>query len=159
MCLVAVMINLQTRELVLKWMKEKKTQQQIAALVGCNQSAISRLIAKYKKTGSIKNMPRCGRPTPLTKKTLAKLKVELAKKVREANKHYCPIDTKQFSGLIEKAAKKKYSTRHIQRLLHKLDFSRITPRAKHIKNDPAKVKLFREGFKKNSTRSIWVMRL
>ena len=153
------MINLQTRELVLKWAKERKTQQQIAALVGCNQSAVSRLIAKYKKTGNIKNMPRSGRPTPLTKKTISKLKAELTKKVRGANKHYCSIDTKQFSDLIEHTAKKKYSARHIQRLLNRLDFSRITPRAKHIKNDPAKVKSFRKDFKKNSIRSIWVMRL
>ena len=153
------MINLQTRELVLKWKKEGKTQQQIAALVGCNQSAISRLIVKYNKTGSIQNRPRSGRPTLLTKKTLAKLKAELTKKVKEANEHYCPIDTKQFSNLIEGTAKKKYSTRHIQRLLHRLDFSRITPRAKHIKNDPVKVKLFREEFKKNLKRSTWVLRL
>ena len=68
------MIPLQTRELVLKWNNEGKPQQQIAALVGCNQSAVSRLIAKHNKTGSIKNLPRSGRPTPLTKKTLAKLK-------------------------------------------------------------------------------------
>ncbi len=153
------MINLQTRELVLKWKKEGKTQQQIAALVGCNQSAVSRLIAKFKKTGSIKNIPRSGRPTPLTQKTLSKLKAELTKKVRDANEHYCSIDTKQFSDLIKNATKKKYSERHVQRLLHRLDFSRITPRAKHIKNDPAKVKAFREDFKKNLTRSIWVMKL
>lgn len=153
------MINLQTRELVLKWKKEGKTQQQIADLIGCNQSAISRLIVKYNKTGSVKNRPRSGRPTPLTKTTLANLKAELTKKVKEANKHYCSIETKQFSDLIEKATKKKYSARHVQRLLHRLDFSRITPRTKHIKNDPAKVKLFREEFKKNLKRSTWVLRL
>lgn len=153
------MINLQTRELVLKWAKERKTQQQIAALVGCNQSAVSRLLAKFKKTGSIKNLPRSGRPTPLTQKTLAKLKTELTKKVMAANKHYCSIDTKQFSGLIEGTTKKKYSARHVQRLLHRLDFSRITPRAKHVKNDPEKVRLFRENFKKNLNRSTWVLKL
>lgn len=153
------MINLQTRELILKWKKKGKKQQQIADLVGCNQSSISRLIEKYKKTNSIKNRPRSGRPTPLTKKTLNKLKLELTKKVKEANERYCSIDTKQFSELIKNTTKKKYSTRHIQRLLHKLDFSRIIPRAKHIKNDPAKVKSFREDFKKNSKRSIWVARL
>lgn len=152
------MINLQTRELILKWKKEGKRQQQIAELVGCNQSSISRLIRKYNKTGSIKNRPRSGRPTLLTKDTLAKLKQELTKKVKEANKKYCSIDTKQFSDLIEKASKKKYSPRHVQRILHKLDFSRITPRAKHIKNDPVKVQAFREEFKKNSMRSIWVLR-
>lgn len=153
------MINLQTRELILKWKKEGKKQQQIAELVGCNQSSISRLIEKYKKTRSIKNKPRSGRPTLLTKNTLDKLKEELTKKVKEANEKYCSIGTKQFSDLIEKASKKKYSPRHVQRILHKLDFSRITPRAKHIKNDPAKVKAFRKEFKKNSIRSIWVAKL
>jgi len=153
------MINLQTRELVLKWKKEGKKQQQIADLIGCNQSAVSRLIAKFKKTGSVKNLRRSGRPTPLTKKALAKLKVDLTKKVKEANEHYCSIDTKQFSDLIEGTAKRKYSPRHVQRLLHKLDFSRITPRAKHVKNDPEKVRLFRQDFKKNLKRSTWVLKL
>ena len=152
------MINLQTRELMLKWKKEGKKQQQIAALIGCNQSSISRLIEKYEKTGSVLNKPRSGRPTPLTKNTLNKLKRELTKKVKDANEHFCSIDTKQFSDLIQDATKKDYSTRHIQRILHKLDFSRIIPRTKHIKNDPAKVKLFRKEFKKKSIRSIWVMK-
>lgn len=153
------MINLQTRELVLKWKKEGKKQQQIADLIGCNQSAVSRLLAKVKKTGTVKNLPRSGRPTPLTKKALAKLKVELTEKVKKANEHYCSIDTKQFSELIEGNVKKKYTPRHVRRLLHKLDFSRITPRAKHIKNDPEKVRLFREDFKKNEKHSIWVLKL
>ena len=153
------MINLQTRELVLKWTKEGKKQQQIAALVGCNQSAISRLIAKYEKTGSVKNIPRNGRPTPLTKQTLKQLKKGFVKEAKRVNKKFCSIDTKQFSQLIEKETNKKYSGRHVQRILHKLDFSRITPRPQHIKNDPKKVKAFREEFKKNSKQSMWIMRL
>lgn len=153
------MINLQTRELVLKWTKEGKTQQQIAGLVGCNQSAISRLIVKYNKTGNIKNLPRSGRPTPLTKNALAKLKTEFKKKARAANKNFCSIDVKQFSQMIEKEANKKYSTRHIERILHRLDFSRIIPRSQHIKNDPKKVAEFRQEFKKNLKQSIWVMKL
>lgn len=153
------MIHTQTRELVLKWNKERRTQQQIADLAGCNQSAISRLIAKYKKTGSVKNMPRSGRPTPLTKKTLAKLKIEFRKEALAANKHFCSIDVKQFSQMIEKKTRKKYSTRHMQRILHHLDFSRITPRPQHIKNDPKKVQEFREQFKKNLKQSTWIMKL
>ena len=151
------MINLQTRELVLKWKKEGKKQQQIADLVGCNQSAISRLFAKYKKTGSIKNMPRSGRPTPLTKKTLAKLKTEFRNEARAANKNFCSISVKQFSQIIENETKKEYSARHVERILHKLDFSRITPRPQHIKNDPKKVQNFREEFKKNLKRNMWIM--
>lgn len=153
------MINLQTRELILKWKKEGKTQQQISDLVGCNQSSISRLIVKHNKTGSIKNMPRSGRPTPLTKKTLAKLKTEFKKEARSANKNFCSIDVKQFSQIIKKETNKQFSTRHVERILHKLDFSRITPRSQHIKNDPKKVEEFRSDFKKNSKNSIWIMKL
>src|SRR3989338_2680964 len=116
------MINLQTRELVIKWSNDGKTQQQIADLVGCNQSAVSRLIAKHEKTGHIKNLPRSGRPTPLTKKTLAKLKAEFKKEARTANKNFCSVDVKQFSDIIEKKTNKKYSTRHVERVLHRLDF-------------------------------------
>jgi len=153
------MINLQTRELVLKWTNQGKTQQEIADLAGCHQSAISRLIAKYKKTGSIKNRFRSGRPTPLTKETLALLKEDLANKARAANKNFCSIDTKKFSKLIQKKTGKSYTTRHVERILHRLDFSQITPRSQHIKNDPAKVAAFRDQFKKNFKQSTWVMRL
>jgi len=153
------MLNLQTRELVLKWTNQHKTQQEIADLAGCHQSAVSRLIAKYKKTGSIKNRFRSGRPTPLTKETLAKLKEDFAKKARVANKNFCSIDTKKFSALIEQTTHKKYTLRHVERILHKLDFSRITPRSQHIKNDPEKVTAFRQEFKKNLKQSTWVMNL
>lgn len=153
------MIHLQTRELVLKWKKEGKTQQQIAALVGCNQSSVSRLLEKHKKTGNVKNLSRSGRPTPLTKKNLKNLKIEFTKQAKEANKKFCSIDTKQFSEILEKKTNKKYSRRHVQRILHKVNFSRITPRAQHIKNDPKKVKAFRKEFKKNSKQSIWIMKL
>lgn len=153
------MINLQTRELVLKWKKEEKTQQDIANLIGCNQSAVSRLIAKHKQTGSIENLPRSGRPTRLTKKALAKLKTEFRKEAIAVNKNYCSIDVKEFSHIIEKKTSKKYSNRHVKRILRKLDFSRITPRPKHIENDPKKVSEFRTDFKKNLKQNTWVMRL
>ena len=153
------MISLQTRELILKWKKEGKKQQQIADLVGCNQSAVSRLIAKYNRTGDVKNLPRSGRPTPLSNKTLKKLKKEFVKEAKDANKNFCSIDTKQFSEIIERKTKKKYSIRHVERILHKLDFSRITPRPQHIKNNPKKVKEFRTEFKKNFKQNIWVMKL
>ena len=153
------MINLLTRELVLKWKNEGKTQQQIAALIGCEQSSVSRLIVKFKKTGSVKNLPRSGRPTPLTKKTLAKIKAEFEKEARAANKNFCSIDVKQFSQIIEKKTKKRYTGRHVERILHKLDFSRITPRPQHIRNDPKKVGEFRDEFKKNFKQNMWVMNL
>lgn len=153
------MINLETIELVLKWAKQKKSQQEIADLAGCHQSAISRLIAKYKETGSVKNIFRSGRPTPLTRKTLKLLKKDFANKAHTANKNFCSINTKEFSKIIQKKIGKTYTTRHVERILHKLDFSRITPRSQHIKNDPVKVAAFREEFKKNFKQSTWIMKL
>lgn len=153
------MINLQTRELVLRWISQGKTQQEIAGLAGCHQSAVSRLIVKYHKTGSLKNRFRSGRPTPLTRETLELLKEDFVSKARAANKNFCSIDTKKFSELIQKKTGKNYTLRHVERVLHKLDFSRITPRSQHIKNDPAKVAAFRDEFKKNFKRNTWVMEL
>ena len=152
------MISLQTRELVLKWKREGKNQQEIAALIGCNQSAVSRLIAKYKETGSVENLPRSGRPTPLTKRTLASLKREFRRRAKEANQNSCSIDVPQFTQIIEQKTGKKYTPRHVNRILHKLDFSRITPRPKHVKNHPKKVAKFRKKFKKKSSRNTWVMK-
>lgn len=151
------MINLQTRDLVLKWKSRGKTQQEISDLAGCHQSAISRLLAKYNKTGSIRNRFRSGRPTPLTNETLMRLKEDFVKKARAANKKFCSIDTKKFSEIIEQKTGKKYTARHVERILHKLDFSRIIPRSQHIKNDPQKFAAFRLEFKKNLKTSAWVM--
>ena len=148
------MLNLTQRELIVKLSKQRKKQQEIADIIGCSQPTINLWLQREKHGLSLKTLPRSGRPTPLTKKTLTKLKKEFAKKAREANKKFCSINTKQFSQMINTKTNKNYSARHLRRILHKLDFSRITPRSQHIKNDPAKVAAFRQEFKKNSKRSM-----
>ena len=153
------MIPRTSRELVLKWTHEGKTQQQIAALIGCHQTSICRLMRKHTQTGSLDNLPRHGRPTPLTKEILAELKQDFVEKVRSANQKFCSINTKRFSDLLEKKFGRRYTIRHVERILHKIDFSRITPRSQHIKNDPEKVEAFRHEFKKNFKRNTWIMRL
>ena len=148
------MLNLTQRELIVKLSKQRKKQQEIADIIGRSQPTINLWLQREKHGLSLKTLPRSGRPTPLTKKTLTKLKKEFAKKAREANKKFCSINTKQFSQMINTKTNKNYSARHLRRILHKLDFSRITPRSQHIKNDPAKVAAFRQEFKKNSKRSM-----
>lgn len=149
------MIPLQTRKLVLKWNNEGKTQQQIADLVGCNQSAVSRLIKKYNQTGEVNNLPRSGRPTKLTKTRMAKLKSKITAIIKEANEKFCSVSTKQVADLISKEVGKSYSHRHVERLLHKMDFSLVTPRPQHIRHDQKKVDAFREELKKNLRKSMW----
>jgi transposase len=151
------MLNLTQRELIVKLAKQRKKQQEIAEIIGCSQPTVNFWITREKKGSSLKTLPRSGRPTLLTKKTLMKLKREFTRQAKAANKKFCSISIKQFSQIMTKETNQTYSQRHVRRTLHKLNFSRITPRSQHILNDPEKVKAFREEFKKNSKNSIWIM--
>jgi len=151
------MISINERGLILKWKKEGKSQQDIAELLGCNQSSVSRLLVKYKKKGTIMNLPRSGRPTPLDNKTQRKLKKEIEEKIKEARDSFSSISTKQVRVIIQNKLNKLYSPRHIERIMHKLGFSLITPRPQHVRHNQEKVDSFREEFKKNSIRSTWIM--
>jgi len=153
------MLNLTQRKLIVKLSEQQKKQQEIANIIGCSQPTVNFWLQRAKNNLSLKTLPRSGRPTPLTKKTIAILKKEFAEAAREANKKFCSINTKKFSNMIQSRTQRNYSPRHCRRILHKLNFSRITPRSQHIRNDPKKVAEFREEFKKNSKRSIWVMNL
>jgi transposase len=152
------MLNLTQRELIIKLAKQGKKQQEIAGIIGCSQPSVNLWLQREKQGFSLKTLPRSGRPTLLTKKTLAKLKKEFVQEARAANKKFCSINTKQFSEIISTKTKKAYSQRHVRRILHQLTFSRITPRSQHIKNDPKKVKEFREEFKKKLKNNTWVMK-
>jgi len=153
------MINITKRELIVKLAKQGKKQQEIADIIGCSQPTVNLWISREKQGFSLKTLPRSGRPTLLTKKTLMKLKREFTRQARAANKKFCSVNIKQFGQIITKETNQNYSQRHIRRTLHRLNFSRITPRSQHVLNDPEKIKAFREEFKKNSKTSIWVMNL
>ncbi|GEM_PF-2379628 len=153
------MLNLTQRELIVKLSRQQKKQQEIADIIGCSQPTVNMWLKREKQGLTLKTLPRSGRPTPLTKKTLSTLKKELTTKARDANKKFCSITTKQFSQVINSKTNMNYSLRHLRRILHKIEFSRITPRSQHIKNDPVKVAMFRDEFKKNSKQSTWIMNL
>lgn len=151
------MISIKERGLVIQWDDKGKTQEEIAELLGCNQTSIGRIIRKYKRFGSVANLPRSGRPTNLTKQNLARLKDKISTEIKEVNNEYCSVSTRQISKLIHREIGETYSLRHVERIMHKLGFSLITPRPQHIRHDQNKVDKFRDDFKKNFSRSIWVM--
>ena len=153
------MVNITQRELIIKLVKQGKRQQEIAEIIGCSQPTVHLWIQREKQGFSLETLPRSGRPTPLTKKSLAKLKTKITAEVRAANKKYCSLNTKQLSELIRQDIGENYSIRHVERIMHRLDFSRITPRPQHIKNDPKQVATFRKEFKKNLKRNMWIMKL
>ena len=151
------MISINERKLIIKWNNKGKTQQEIAELLGCNQTSVGRLLTKYKSKGTVKNLPRSGRPTNLTKQNLMRLKDKISKQIKEVNNEYCSVSTKQISDIIHQEIGETYSLRHVERIMHKLGFSLITPRPQHIRHDQDKVDKFRDEFKKNFNRSMWVM--
>lgn len=151
------MLTKQQRELIIKLKQDGKRQQQIAHLIGCSQAAVSKWISRHQSGRTLETLPRSGRPTKLNLSKLKKLRSKLLAEVRSANEKYCSLNTKQLAGIIKKEVGKDYSLRHVERIMHKLGFSLITPRPRHIKHDQNKVDEFRDQFKKNSSRSIWVL--
>ena len=151
------MISINERKLIIKWNNKGKTQQEIAELLGCNQTSVGRLLAKYISKGTVKNLPRSGRPTNLTKQNLMRLKDKISKQIKEVNNEYCSVSTKRISEIIHQEIGETYSLRHVERIMHRLGFSLITPRPQHIRRNQEKVDRFRDEFKKNSNRSIWAV--
>lgn len=151
------MLTIKERKLILQWNHKGKTQQEIAELLGCNQASVSRLLTKYKRKGVVSNLPRSGRPTKLTKQNLVRLKNKILAKIRSLNDKYCSVGTKQVADLIRQEIGETYSIRHVERIMHKLGFSLITPRPQHLRHDQNKVDKFRDEFKKNFSRSMWAM--
>jgi len=152
------MISIKERKLVVKWDEQGKTQEEIANLLDCHQTSISRLLIKYKDKKTIKNLPRSGRPTKLTKENLVRHKNKILTKIKAKNNEYCTTSTKEVEKIIKQEVGEAYSLRHIERIMHKLGFSLITPRPQHLRHDQDKVDKFREEFKKNFNRNIWVMK-
>jgi len=151
------MISIKERTLIIKWDDERKTQQEIAELLNCHQSSVSRFLRKYEQMGVVQNLPRSGRPTKLTKQKLKQLKRKLVAEIETANDEFCSINTKHIGKMIHQEVGELYSLRHVERIMHKLGFSLITPRPQHLRHDQKKVDNFRDEFKKNSKRNMWVM--
>jgi putative transposase len=151
------MITIKERKLIIQWDEKGITQQEIAELLNCHQTSVSRFLNKYKRKGTVENLPRSGRPTKLTKEVLSQLKEKIQAKIKRINNKFCSISTKEIGEFIHKEIGKEYTLRHIERIMHQLGFSLITPRPQHIRHNQEKVDKFRAEFKKNSNKSTWVM--
>lgn len=151
------MISKKERELIVKLHQKGKNQQEIADLIDCSQPTVHKWITRFKRGKTLNTLPRSGRPTKLNKKTLSQLKDKILAKIKSANSEYCSVSTKQVKRLVHKEISEDYSIRHIERIMHKLNFSLITPRPQHLRHDQDKVNKFRGEFKKNLKRSMWVM--
>lgn len=148
--------KLKERELILKLAKEKKTCRDIADILGTSKSKVSFWINRYKKTGNLNDKPKSGRPTPLTMQDLDEIKILLRAKLMNAKTKKAGFLTKEVLALIEQKSNKKYTIRHTERIMHKMGLSLTTPRVSHIRKDEKAQDKFRDEFKKNSNRNIWI---
>ena len=149
--------RIKERELIIKLHNDGKNQEFIASILGCSQSKVSYWIVRFNRTQSLLDLPKSGRPSNFSTKKLSLIKSKIVRKVVSKNMKYSSCTTKQLRDLISKEIKKPISIRHARRILHKIGFSLITPRSKHIKNNPIKVAKFRREFKKNLNQSFWII--
>jgi len=143
------------RELIVKLANEKRTTREIASILGISKSKSAFWVKRFRETKSLQDKSRKGRPTPLTSGELNLIRSQIKSKMLEPRK--TGVSSKEILELIEHKTKRKYTLRHAQRLLHKMGLSLITPRVSHIRKDENAQNKFREEFKKNSSRSMWVI--
>lgn len=144
--------KIKERELIIKLSNDGKTCREIATLLGISKSKASYWIVRYNKTNDLKDKPRSGRPTPLTKEKLAEISEKIKVWLR-AQKYKAGISSKEVVEILENEIGRRYTPRHARRLLHKMGFSLITPRVSHIKKNKEAQNNFREGFKKSFKRT------
>lgn len=150
--------NQKERELIIKLSNERKSCRDIASLLAISKSKVSFWINRFKKTGKLEDKPRNGRPTPLTKEKINSIKQKIRFKIQEHSKiKKAGINSKEVMDIVKTETDVTYTLRHIQRLLHKMGLSLITPRVSHIKKDKKAQEKFRCEFKKNLSRNMWVI--
>ncbi|MCF7861864.1 winged helix-turn-helix domain-containing protein [Candidatus Woesearchaeota archaeon] len=150
------MLSIQERKLIVRLHNKGKNQQTIADLIGCSQPTVNLWIHRSKKKDGLKTLQRSGRPTVLSQLKLNQLKTKLKHKIKQKNAQFGSVTTKEIREFIHQEVGELYSIRHVERIMHKIGFSLITPRTMHTKHDQETVDKFREEFKKKSTQSIWV---
>lgn len=151
------MVNKTEREMIIRLRKQKKTVDDIAFLLELKRSTVGFWVKRYDDFQSLENLPRSGRPTTLTKSKLARIRKKVHSFVVDCEQKHCAVHSKELKKIIEDETKNTYTLRHVQRLLHKIGLSRITPRPQHIMHDQTKVDKFRDEFKKNSYRNTWTI--
>ena len=104
-------------------------------------------LKRYEKEGleGLKNRPRAGRPSKLSKEDICSIKTTL----KESSQGWT---TKQVEGLIIKKSGIKYHHTHIYRILRRWGFKRKVPRKVHVNTASVEEK---EAFKKRPNRYLW----
>ena len=148
--------KLKERELIIKLRKAGKTCVEVGKILGISKGTVSYWDRRFKETSCLTDKPRPGRPTPLTEKRLQEMKEKIKETILEQNDR-AGLSAKEILVFIKKETGKTYTIRHVERLLHKMGFSLVTPRVHHIRKNEKSQETFREQFKKNAEKNIWTI--
>ena len=135
--------------LVLNVVYQGKISAHVATDLHRNRAWACVWLKRYDKEGleGLKNKPRIGRPSELSKEDICSIKTTL----KESNHGWT---TKQVEELIVKKSGIKYHHTHIYRILRKWGFRQKVPRKVHVNTASKEEK---ESFKKRSNRYLlWI---
>ena len=149
--------KIESRKMIIKLYEKNKTQEEISELLDIPQSTISYWIVRYKKTKSLEDKSRSGRPSQLNK--------EQFEQINHALHDFPPSryggesmgwTTKMLIQFIKDKFKINYTMRYAEKIMHKCGINLITPRSEHSKASYAARTVYRMEFKKNSKKNIWI---
>ncbi len=139
-----------SRLLVALKRKEGESMDSIARQLEMKRITVNTILHRFQDRGiSAKDdEKRSGRPSELSRPQLKNLRTQLLKGPRKGQN---PLwTTKMVMDLVEREYRKKYTVRHMRRLLHQLGFSVQKPRPRHYLADPKE----QEQFKKTSEKPL-----
>jgi len=149
--------KLQLRKSIIKLHNKGKKQPEISYLLDVPQTTVSFWIRRYKKTGELKDKPRPGKKSKLTKEQLEEVKEYL---LTNAPKRYggesLGWTTKLAIVFIKDKYGITYSMRRMQELFHTFKLNLITPRSEAYLGSKLARDAFRAEFKKKPKMNIWV---
>ena len=151
------MVSTAERKLIVRLRQQNKTVSDITNITGFKRSTVGFWIKRYIDTSSLIDLPRSGKPSNFSPEKFRNIKATITKQLVKKNNKFSSCTTKELHKIICKEIKTKISIRHTRRILHKLGLNLVTPRNKHVKNNPEIVKQFREEFKKNFKMSFWII--
>jgi|SRR5271157_3738695 len=138
-----------SRLLVALKRKEGESMDSIASQLEMRRITVNMTLHRFQDRGipAKDDEKRSGRPKELTEVQLKILRKQLLKGPRKGQN---PLwTTKMVMDLVDREYNKKYTVRHMRRLLHQLGFSVQKPRPRHYKTDVAE----QEHFKKTSGKA------
>lgn len=117
--------KIKERILMVRYSYEGKTSRNIGEMLQCDHALVLFWKKRYVLEGieGLKSRQKSGKPMLLSRRQEETIK----NKVAEENMNN-PWTTKRVCELIKKETGKKYSPRHVRRMLHKWNFSLLVPR-------------------------------